>query len=163
MAHNIRRIPRLTFDFDMAMPHLEIIQHLRQHEVGQRGGRADADFARQLVTRHQREHILELIVQRGQPFFEQPPLVVEPDAPAHPVEQRNPQLRLKIPERTGNRRLRYEQLGRSVPHIRRPRQGQKNFQIPKRHKPLLSAAGCLRQTAMPSFLGNGSGMGRQPY
>ena len=90
------------------VPHLEIVQHLRQHEVGQRSGRADADLARQFVTRHQREHIFELVIQRGQPFFEQPPLVIEPDAPAHAIEQRNPQFSLEIPERAGDRRLRYE-------------------------------------------------------
>ena len=108
MAHDIRRIPRLTFDFDLMVPHLEIVQHLRQHEVGQRSGCADANLARQFVTRHQREHILELVIQRGQPFFEQPPLVIEPDAPAHAIEQRNPQFSFEITERAGNRRLRYE-------------------------------------------------------
>ena len=105
MAHDIRRIPRLTFDFDLMVPHLEIVQDLRQHEIGQRSGRADADLARQFVTRHQREYILELVIQRGQPFFKQPPLVIEPDAPAHAIEQRNPQFSFEIPERAGDRRL----------------------------------------------------------
>ena len=164
MAHDIRRIPRLTFDFDLMVPHLEIVQHLRQHEVGQRSGCADADLARQFVTRHQREHILELVIQRGQPFFEQPPLVIEPDAPAHAIEQRNP------PSSASKSRSALETAACDMNSLAAASRmfgvlakAKKSFQIPKRHEPLLSAVGCLRQTATPFFRGNGSVMRRQPY
>ena len=138
VAHDVRRVAGLAFDFHLLVAHPEIVEHLREHEVRKRCGSPDAHLARQRVAGDERQHVLKLVVQRRKPLLQKPPLVVEPDAPPDAVEEGDSEFRLEIAQRAGNGSLRDEKLGGGVAHVGRPRQSQKNFQIPKRHDLLLA-------------------------
>ena len=130
---DVVRIAGLAADVHIGMAAVKIIEDDRQHEIRQRGGRADLEAARQGGVGGQIQHALELGINGRKALFQQLALFVEHQPPPHPHEETAAQLVLETAQRRGDRSLRHAEQFGHLPHVGVARQRQKHLDMPQGH------------------------------
>ena len=130
---DVVRIAGLAADMDIGMAAVEVVEDDRQHEVRQRGGRADLEAPGQGGVSRQIQHALELGIEGRKALFQQLALLVEHQSPPHAHEEAAAQLILEAAQRRGDGRLRDAEQFSHLPHVGIARQRQEYLDMPQGH------------------------------